>query len=71
MIHNRPVLDWPKYTTVYKPEKCYNGFTIINPFLSRTVFMINIVGEVALQWQILETEGPGKPLYSMRAEKRP
>ncbi len=69
MNRNRSVLDWPKGTTVYKPEKCYNGFTIINPFLSRTVYLVNMMGDVVHQWQILETED-GEPLYSDFLEKQ-
>ena len=29
---NRSVLDWPTGVTVHKPEKCYNGYTVVNPF---------------------------------------
>jgi hypothetical protein len=70
MISNKSVLDWPKGTTVYKPEKCYNGFTIINPFLSRTVYMINMMGDVVHTWQIYETEDGGEPLHSIFIEKQ-
>ncbi|MBT3274465.1 MAG: hypothetical protein HN368_15010 [Spirochaetales bacterium] len=70
MIQNRSVLDWPKGTTVFKPDKCYNGFTIINPFLSRTVYLINMMGEVVHQWQIYETEDGGEPLHSDFLEKQ-
>jgi outer membrane protein assembly factor BamB len=70
MIQNRSVLDWPKGTTVYKPDRCYNGFTIINPFLSRTVYLVNMTGDVVHQWQISETEDGGEPLYSDFIEKQ-
>jgi hypothetical protein len=70
MIGNRSVLDWPKGTTVYKPEKCFNGFTIINPFLSRTVYLVNMVGDVVHTWQIHETEGDGEPLHSIFIERQ-
>ena len=58
MISNQSVLDWPKGTTVYKPDKCYNGFTIINPFLSRTVYLVNMVGDVVHTWQVYEPVRP-------------
>jgi hypothetical protein len=70
MLHNRSVLDWPKGTTVYKPEKCYGGLTVIAPFLSRTVYLVNMMGEVVHQWQIRETEDCGEPLYADFLEKQ-
>lgn len=70
MIQNRSVLDWPKGTTVYRPEKCFNGFTIINPFLSRTVYLVNMMGDVVHTWQVYETEGDGEPLHSIFIEKQ-
>ncbi len=27
---NRSVIDWPHGVSVYKPEKCYNGFTLVH-----------------------------------------
>ena len=70
MISNRSVLDRPEGTTVYKPEKCYNGFTIINPFLSRTVYLVNMVGDVVHTWQVYETEDVGEPLRSIFIERQ-
>ncbi|HUV93810.1 MAG TPA: hypothetical protein VMX14_03115 [Anaerolineae bacterium] len=66
-IVNRSVLDWPTGVTLYKPEKCYNGCTVVNPFLSRTVYLIDMMGGVVHQWEIKMEE----PLYSIFLEKQP
>ena len=50
-IPNRSVLDWPTGTTVYKPEKCYNGYTIVNPYRSELVFLVDMLGRVVNVWQ--------------------
>jgi len=65
-IVNRSVLDWPTGVTLYKPEKCYNGCTVVNPFLSRTVYLIDMMGRVVHQWEIKMEE----PLYSIFLEKQ-
>ena len=49
---NRSVLDWPTGVTVYKPEKCYNGYTVVNPFRSEIVFLVDMAGQVVRTWQM-------------------
>ncbi len=48
---NRSVLDWPTGTTVHKPEKCYNGYTVVNPYRSELIFLIDMAGRVVNVWQ--------------------
>lgn len=50
-LNNRSVLDWPTGVTVYKPEKCYNGYTVVNPFRSELLFLIDMAGRVVKTWQ--------------------
>jgi hypothetical protein len=47
---NRSVLDWPTGVTVYKPEKCYNGYTVVNPYRSELIFLIDMTGRVVNVW---------------------
>jgi hypothetical protein len=49
-IPNRSVLDWPTGVTVYKPEKCFNGYTVVNPYRAGTIFLIDMVGQVVHAW---------------------
>jgi len=51
MISNRSVLDWPTGTTVFKPEKCYNGYTVVTPYRSNLIFLIDMVGRVVHSWR--------------------
>jgi hypothetical protein len=51
MNSNRSVLDWPTGVTVYKPEKCYNGYTVVNPYRSELIFLIDMIGRVVKVWQ--------------------
>jgi outer membrane protein assembly factor BamB len=51
MIPNRSVLDWPTGVTVFKPEKCYNGYTVVTPYRSNLIFLIDMVGRVVHAWQ--------------------
>jgi len=48
---NRSVLDWPTGVTVYKPEKCYNGYTVANPYRAEIIFLIDMAGRVVNVWQ--------------------
>jgi len=50
MFENRSVIDWPTGVTVYKPSKCYNGYTIINPYRSALVLLIDMHGRVVKAW---------------------
>ncbi len=50
VIQNRSVLDWPKGVTVYKPEKCYDGYTIVVPYRSELMFLIDMLGRVVHVW---------------------
>jgi hypothetical protein len=47
----RSVLDWPTGVTVYKPEKCYSGFTLFTPYRSGAIFMIDMSGRVVHTWK--------------------
>ena len=69
-MQNKSVLDWPKGTTVYHPERCYNGYTIINPFLSRTIYLVNMRGNVVHQWPVTGSDERGKSIYSIFLEKQ-
>jgi hypothetical protein len=51
MIPNRSVLDWPTGVTVFKPEKCYNGYTVVTPYRSPLVFLIDMLGRVVHTWK--------------------
>ena len=55
-ISNRSVLDWPTGVTVYKPEKCYNGFTIVVPYRAEHMFLIDMKGRVVHVWR-MDPEG--------------
>lgn len=46
------VLEWPTGLTVYKPEKCCNGYTVYSPHLSPYVYMIDMNGEVVHMWAV-------------------
>ena len=50
-VPNRSVLDWPTGVTVYKPEKCYNGFTIVVPYRAEHMFLIDMKGRVTHVWR--------------------
>jgi len=50
MFENRSVIDWPTGVTVYKPDKCYNGYTVINPYRSELIFLIDMRGRVVKTW---------------------
>ena len=51
MTANRSVLDWPTGTTVFKPEKCYNGYTVVTPYRSHLIFLIDMMGRVVHAWK--------------------
>jgi len=42
-VINRSVLDWPTGVTVFKPEKCYNGYTVVTPYRSNLIFLIDMI----------------------------
>jgi len=46
------VLEWRKGLSVYKPDKCYNGYTIYAPTESSYVYMIDMNGEVVHIWAV-------------------
>jgi hypothetical protein len=46
----RSVLDWPTGVTLYKPAKCFNGFTVITPYRSDQAFLIDMAGRVVHTW---------------------
>jgi len=46
----RSVLDWPTGVTVYKPEKCFNGYTVVVPYRSELMFLIDMLGRVVHAW---------------------
>jgi len=48
---NRSVLDWPTGVTVYKPDKCYNGYTVVVPYRSTLMFLIDMRGRVVHAWR--------------------
>jgi len=50
MFENRSVIDWPTGVTVYDPRKCYNGYTVVNPYRSDLVFLIDMRGRVVKTW---------------------
>ena len=59
---NRSVLDWPHGVSVYKPEKCYNGYTLVHgrggwdPTHGRSIkeedqwHLIDMVGRIVNHW---------------------
>jgi hypothetical protein len=50
-ILGRSVLDWPIGVTVYKPEKCYNGYTVVAPYRAGVIFLIDMAGRVVHTWK--------------------
>ncbi len=46
----RSVLDWPTGVTVYKPAKCFNGYTVITPYRPDQGFLIDMAGRVVHTW---------------------
>ena len=46
----RSVIDWPTGVTVHKPEKCFNGYTVVVPFRSEKLFLIDMAGRVVRVW---------------------
>ncbi len=46
----RSVLQWPVGVTVYKPEKCFNGYTVVVPFRSEKLFLIDMAGRIVHVW---------------------
>lgn len=63
--YNRSVLDWPDGVTVYEPEKCYNGCTIVNPYRSETIFLVDMVGRVVHIWKA-DYEKRGESWFTRR-----
>jgi len=49
--YGRSVLDWPTGVTVYKPDKCYGGYTVVNPYRSELIFLIDMLGRVVNVWR--------------------
>ena len=46
----RSVLDWPTGVTVHKPEKCYGGYTVVNPYRSELIYLVDMLGRVVHLW---------------------
>ena len=46
------VTEWRLGLTEYKPEKCFNGYTIFCPFHSPFIYMVNMRGEVVHVWPV-------------------
>jgi hypothetical protein len=46
----RSVLQWPVGVTVYRPEKCFNGYTVVVPFRSEKLFLIDMAGRIVHVW---------------------
>jgi hypothetical protein len=65
MIANRSVLDWPTGTTVFKPEKCYNGYTVVTPYRSPLMFLIDMAGRVVHTWSA-DLERPAEAWFVRR-----
>ncbi len=55
---------FPHGTTIYKPEKCFNGFTVFGTEVeSEGTVLINMNGKVVRQWKdICQAEHPAKLL---------
>ena len=70
MFMNRSVLDWPTGVTVYKPDKCYNGYTVVNPFISRSAHLIDMNGRIVHTWQCRDVDEEGDPLYPIFVERQ-
>ncbi len=49
-VADRSVLDWPTGTTVFKPGKCYNGYTVVVPYRSSLMFLVDMRGRVVHAW---------------------
>lgn len=47
-MRNRSVLEWPTGLTVYKPEKCFPGFTLFH--VEGTVYLIDMNGEIVWEY---------------------
>ena len=47
---NVSVLDWSTGVSVYKPEKCYNGYTVVTPYHSELIFLVDMLGRVVHVW---------------------
>jgi len=67
MISNRSVLDWPTGTTVFKPDKCYNGYTVVTPYRSQLIFLIDMAGRVVHTW----SADPDRPAQSWFVRRLP
>jgi len=63
--HNCSVLDWPNGVTVYKPEKCYNGYTVVNSYRSEMIFLIDMIGRVVHLWRA-DYEKRGESWFTRR-----
>ena len=62
----RSVLDWPTGVTVYKTEKCYNGYTVVTPFVSPHIYLVDMMGRVVHHWEIRTDP----PLYAEILERQ-
>jgi hypothetical protein len=49
-LPGRSVIDWPSGVTVYKPGKCFNGYTVVVPFRSEKLFLVDMAGRVVHVW---------------------
>lgn len=66
---------FPHGTTIYKPEKCFNGYTVFGTeVVDQGTVLINMNGEVVHQWKdICQAEHPPKLLKGgyLAGSKRP
>ena len=63
----RSVLEWPTGVTVYKPEKCYGGYTVVTPYRSELTFLIDMLGRVVHVWHA-DPERIGQSWFMRRIE---
>jgi hypothetical protein len=65
--YGRSVLDWPIGVTVYNPAKCYGGYTIVNPYRSSLIFLIDMRGRIVHTWHA-DPERIGESWFMRRLE---
>lgn len=56
----RSVLEWPQGVTVYQREKCFSGYTLLCPFGSPMIYLIDMDGEVVHIWFVEPSSAEGK-----------
>jgi len=78
-MYNHSLLDWPAGVSVHKPEKCYNGYTLVHgrgkwdPVRGAAVdhepywHLIDMSGRVVQKWYGDPTRKAGSQLFEMLA----